>query len=303
MTSDDCVTTNLGYHYDTIPVLQNINLTIQTGSIVGILGNNGAGKTTLLKCLLGLLSTKKQQGSIKWWNDSNMCTAKQHIGSLIETPYFHEHLNGFDNLQWFQQLIGLSDPEHIRELLTQFHLPLDKSVSSYSLGMRQRLAIARVFVHKPKCLILDEPTNALDPQGIIDVRNILLQQNKEKKTTIIISSHDLHELESLCTDIIILDKGKMVIQGTIEDIKQKMHSTPTCHLISENLDQLDTALQELHYQTNRTSMDITISIDKKESAELNHQLHLRGIHLSELRFASHSLEDVYVHITKSSTVS
>jgi len=195
--------------------LDNISLAIPKGSIYGFLGANGAGKTTTLRLLLGLI--KKQKGKITLFENDlmvNRISMLKKIGSLIEQPSLYSHLSGKENLHVF----GLAYPysrKRIDEVIKTVGLTVaaDKKVKAYSLGMKQRLAIAIALLHDPELLILDEPTNGLDPNGIIDVRNLIKKLNSEGKT-IIISSHLLSEVEKVATHVGIIHNGKIVFEGT-----------------------------------------------------------------------------------------
>jgi len=195
--------------------LDNISLSIPKASIYGFLGANGAGKTTTLRLLLGLI--KKQKGKITLFeNDlmANRISMLKKIGSLIEQPSLYSHLSGKENLHVF----GLAYPcsrKRIDEVIKTVGLTMaaDKKVKAYSLGMKQRLAIAIALLHDPELLILDEPTNGLDPNGIIDVRNLIKKLNSEGRT-IIVSSHLLSEVEKVATHVGIIHNGKIVFEGT-----------------------------------------------------------------------------------------
>lgn len=204
-------------------VLKDINLQVLEGSIYGFLGPNGAGKTTTLRLLLGLL--KKQKGEILLFGKSfekNRISHLKNIGSLIESPSIYGHLTASENLALLQkvyqcpliriqevlQLVGLSDTGR-------------KKTRQFSLGMKQRLSIAIALLHNPRLLILDEPTNGLDPNGMMEIRALLTKLNQENGTTILISSHLLAEIEKLVTHIGIINKGEMVFQGTLEELNNK----------------------------------------------------------------------------------
>lgn len=202
------------------PVVNALDLLVPQGSIYGFLGQNGAGKTTTLRLILGLL--KKQQGHILVFNqpvELNRIRVLRQIGSLIESPSLYAQLTAYENLQVLQkiydcpkarinyvlQLAGLSDTTH-------------KKVGQFSLGMKQRLALAMALLHDPKLLILDEPTNGLDPAGIIEMRELLKKLNKEQGITILISSHLLSEIERLATHLGVIHKGRLLFQGTLEQL-------------------------------------------------------------------------------------
>lgn len=211
-------TRDLSYKFaGNAPVLDNINLQVPTGSIYGFIGPNGAGKTTTLKLILGLL--KKQNGKIEIFNqefEQNRIAILQKTGSLIESPSFYGHLTAHENLQLLNKLYKTPE-QRIDELLTIVGLEntKKKKAGKFSLGMKQRLSIAIALLPNPSLLILDEPTNGLDPSGIIETRELLKKLNAEQNITIVISSHLLAEIEKLVTHVGIINRGKMLFQGPL----------------------------------------------------------------------------------------
>lgn len=221
-------TKDLNYHFSKHNhALKDINLKIPQGSIFGFLGKNGAGKTTTLKLILGLL--KKQEGDILLFNKNlktNRIELLRRIGSLIESPSFYGHLSAKDNLIILQKIYQCPK-KRIGEVLNLVGLSDcgSKKVSQFSLGMKQRLSIGIALLHQPELLILDEPTNGLDPKGIIEIRELLLKINSELGTTIVISSHLLSEVEKLVTHIAIINNGELLFQGEMEELKAKSFSS------------------------------------------------------------------------------
>ncbi|MFK7776305.1 MAG: ABC transporter ATP-binding protein [Saprospiraceae bacterium] len=218
-------------------LLENINLQVPQGSIFGFLGENGAGKTTTLKLILGLL--KIQKGDISIFGKdlyNNRITTLSEIGSLIESPSFYAHLNARDNLIILQKIYQCPK-ERIDEVLKIVGLAEvgKKKVSQFSLGMKQRLSIGIALLHQPKLLILDEPTNGLDPNGIIEIRTLLKSINKEFGTTIIISSHLLAEIEKLVSHLAIINEGQLVYQGTYDALKAKQNELATIKIQTNDL--------------------------------------------------------------------
>ncbi len=210
-------------------ILDNVNLEIEKGSIYGLLGLNGAGKTTLIKILLGLLfveGTHLKDTYIKLFDreftQENRYFILSQIGVLIENAALYEHLTAYENLRIVQLMRNLPK-SYINESLEIVGLKneIHQKVKRFSLGMKQRLGIAIAIISKPQLLILDEPTNGLDPQGIIDLRNLILDLNKNSGITFLICSHLLPEIENLATHIGILHQGKLVFQDTLLNIHQK----------------------------------------------------------------------------------
>jgi len=208
---------NLSYYFGKQKVLDGISLLIPTGSIYGFLGPNGAGKTTTLRLIVGLL--KNQSGNIRVFGEDfnrHRIRALEKIGSLIEQPSIYLHLNARENLEIYR-LTYRCPQKRMNEVLDMVGLTGAgrKKARDYSLGMKQRLAIAIALLHNPELLILDEPANGLDPNGIIEMRNLLLQLNREFGKTILVSSHLLAEVEKIATDIGIIHEGKLLFQGTL----------------------------------------------------------------------------------------
>jgi len=206
---------NISKRYGKNQALYNLSLSVEKGSVYGILGPNGSGKTTLLGIILGII--KQNSGEFKWLYSEKKL---KNVGVLLETPNFYPYLSLYKNLQIVAEIkkIEYHDNE-IEKVLKEVGL-FERQFSKYktlSLGMKQRLALASALLGQPEILILDEPTNGLDPKGIADVRNILIKEAKKGKT-IILASHILDEVEKTCTHVAILKKGILLKQGKIEDM-------------------------------------------------------------------------------------
>lgn len=215
--------TNLSKSFGKRKVLDNINLDIYEGDIVGLIGPNGAGKTTLIKAILNLYN---YDGKVKICNfdtKTNLEDALSKIGSIIENPDAYNNISGRKNLKITELINGIKDKEYTDKMIKFVRLEdrINDKVKKYSLGMKQRLGIANALIKKPKLLILDEPTNGLDPQGIKELRQILKTISVEENMSILISSHILSEVENICDEIVIIDKGKIVKKFGIEEVKYK----------------------------------------------------------------------------------
>lgn len=185
-------------------ILQNINLQVKKGEIVGIVGLNGSGKTTLLKCILGFVN---YDGGIFIDGKNVLCNKLHNFGFIIENPNLYLHSSGWDNIKFWSKFYKNVDLKYVKSLCDSFNLDLRKKVKKYSLGMKQKLAIILSLINKPELLLLDEPTNGLDMKNIFLLRNVLLTL---KDTTILISSHDINELCKICNRLIFINKGKIV---------------------------------------------------------------------------------------------
>lgn len=214
---------NLKKSYNNKIVLDIKSLDIEEKTIYGLIGKNGAGKSTLMKLILGLV--KKDEGIIKVFgeeiNFQNQKTFNKNFGALIESPSFYDHLSGYENLEIVCQLKGVNKEEIRKTLdLVGLNSVVNKKAREYSLGMKQRLGISMALIGSPKLLILDEPINGLDPQGIEEMRNLFKNIVKNTTTSILISSHILDEIEKISTHIGILREGNLVYNGSLEEYRR-----------------------------------------------------------------------------------
>lgn len=200
-------------------LINRLSLDIRKGEIVGLLGPNGAGKTTLIRMIVGLISMSEgdiliQGKSIR----SEFGEAMRHVGAVVENPEFYPYMSGLDNLKQYQRMTPGITEERIRKVVSLVGLEnvINQKVKTYSLGMRQRLGIAQALVHEPSLLILDEPTNGLDPAGIREMREYLKQIAREQEIAILVSSHLLSEIELLCSRIVVIQQGELVATRTLE---------------------------------------------------------------------------------------
>lgn len=213
-------------------ILNNISMRVKRGEIYGFLGANGAGKTSLMKALYRIMIPTSGVVVLLGERIADKNNAVfSRIGSIIETPIFYDEFDARKNLELYCGYMG-SGYEHIEETLSLFGLAevTDKAVKNFSLGMKQRLALARAFLTRPDLLILDEPINGLDPQGIIETRELLLHINHEYHTSIFISSHILDELSKIANTIGVIDKGTMIAEISMSEIKQKGIELETYYL-------------------------------------------------------------------------
>lgn len=228
---------NLKKFYGENCVLNNISLEIEEKSIYGLIGPNGAGKSTLMKSILGLI--KRDSGTINLYGknitEKNQKEMNKNLGSLIENPSFYDHLTACENLDIVCELKGI-DKKEIKNILNDVGLSnyINKKVREYSLGMKQRLGIAIALIGNPKFLILDEPINGLDPQGIEEMRNLFKSIVKNSNTSILISSHILDEIEKISTHIGILKNGNLIYNGSLENYR-KLHPPVIVIKTSDNI--------------------------------------------------------------------
>lgn len=215
-------TTNVSKNYSNKTIIKDINFQISEGDIIGLVGRNGAGKSTLLTILSQL--PIKYNGDVNYHENFN----KDSIASLIDTPDFFPYLSGLDNLLYFGKLKKLKNTElKCLELLKEVDLyhARNKRFGQYSLGMKQRLGIALALMNSPKFLILDEPFNGIDPEGVVDLRNLLLRLNRAEGLTILISSHILSALYKICNRFIFLSKETIVADISKDEVKNYINSS------------------------------------------------------------------------------
>ena len=215
---------NLTKKFGKKEVLHGVSLDLYEGDILGFIGPNGAGKTTTIKLILGLQSITSGDVVINGYDvEKNFVDAIKSVGAIVESPDVYMYLTGRQNLNMIARLYKGITKERINEVIEISGLGkrIDDKVSKYSLGMRQRLGIAAAILHKPNVLILDEPTNGLDPEGIRDLRALLVKLSKEEHMGILISSHNLFELESFCNKVCIIQNGKVIDTQNIEELKKE----------------------------------------------------------------------------------
>lgn len=203
-------------------ILKDVNLVLNEGDILGFIGPNGAGKTTTIKLILGLQTIDSGNVSINGYDiKKDFVKAIKNVGAIVENPDMYTYLSGYDNLKMSQRLYNIKE-DRIKEVIKLVGLEkrIHDKVSKYSLGMRQRLGIANAILNNPKLLILDEPTNGLDPEGIKEIRTLLLKLAKTEKMAILVSSHILSELDSFCNKIAIIQNGKIIETNDISKIKE-----------------------------------------------------------------------------------
>lgn len=224
---ENCLTThNLTKRYRKFTALDNVSLQVKRGAIYGLVGRNGAGKTTLIRVICGL--QKPTQGDYtlfdsKYGNEKVLARARKRIGAIVETPALYNSMTARENLLNHAILLGLPSTDKIDDLLKLVGLEDTgkKKVKNFSLGMRQRLGIALTLVGNPDLILLDEPTNGLDPQGIVEIRELILKLNKEHGVSFVISSHILGELSKLATDYGFIEKGRLICEMTAEQLEEK----------------------------------------------------------------------------------
>jgi len=288
---------NLTKKYGSLTAVNNLSVTIEKGNVYGILGPNGSGKSTTLGIVLNVVN--KTTGNFHWFDGSGSThQALKKVGAIIERPNFYPYMTAAQNLNLVCKIKGVSK-DKVSEKLDVVGLldRKDDKFKTFSLGMKQRLAIASALLNDPEILILDEPTNGLDPQGIHQIREIIKQIASEG-TTILLASHLLDEVEKVCTHVVILRKGKSLYSGRVEDM---IASHGFFTLQSDDLVKLKAVLEAQESIGNIKEEDGKLIAYLKEpldSAVLNKLLFEKGINLSYLVHRKESLEEQFLELTK-----
>ena len=294
-------TQNLTKQYGAQKSVSDLNIHVKQGHIYGLLGRTGAGKTTTMKLLLGL--TEPTGGkALLFGKDirSNAKTILPNVGSLVESPGFYPNLTGTDNLKIFARLRGVSQKGALKNALEVVGLPYgDKKLfSQYSLGMKQRLAIALAIMHDPALLILDEPTNGLDPIGIAEVRRFIRDLCDKQGKTILISSHILSEIAVLADDIGILDHGVLLEEESLAELEEK--NSKYIHFGVSDAAQLARILETRYHTRDFKVVDdhnLYLYDVSLPTAAINHSLMEIGVDVSESHLCEATLEDYFKKIT------
>jgi ABC-2 type transport system ATP-binding protein len=293
-------TENLTFDFGKQTVVKSLSLKVPEGSIYGFLGPNGAGKTTTIKLLLNLLQI--QEGSIHIFGQelhSNRLGILSQIGSLIEQPAIYLHLTGRENLLNRALLLQVS-AKRVDDMLDLVHLTnaANKKAGQYSLGMKQRLWIALALLADPKLLILDEPTNGLDPNGIIEVRELLKKLVAEHNKTVFISSHLLAEVERMATHVGIINYGELLFQGSIKDLEGM--SKPTVQIETDNTIDAANFLKKNNVtvsEVNEHHIFVPFT-SKQQMGEINALLNKSGYTIYSINKQQKDLEKLFLDITQ-----
>lgn len=270
-------------------ILKNVSFKLGRGEIVGLIGPNGAGKTSIMKIIVGL--TKDYTGNVD-------LSSVRDIGSMIETPSFYPYNTGYQNLMYFAGLNGVG-AKKVEELLELLGLSeaANKNVKAYSLGMRQRLGIAQALLKEPDVLVLDEPTNGLDPEGIYEIREYIRKIAREKNITVLISSHLLGELEKMCDKAIMIKKGEVV---QILDFHNDLKKKPVT-LVIESLDSEMTKkllLENGYNVISNRKEEVRVKIGADEKLGIARLLASREVVLTGLYEANETLEDTFLELIR-----
>ncbi len=277
-----------------ILAVDDLDLTVNRGEVYGFLGPNGAGKTTTLRMLLGLI--KPSSGKARVLGESPGTPASlSRVGALVESPAFYPYLSGRDNLKVVALYSGV-DNSRIGEVLEQVELSgrAKDKYKKYSLGMKQRLGVAAALLKDPELLILDEPTNGLDPQGMADMRRLIRDLGQGERT-VLLSSHLLGEVEQICDRVGVIQKGALVTEGTVAELRGQAGLFVRAEPIEEAA-RIAERLAGVE-KVEQTDGLLRLTIEPEKAAEINGKLVEAGLRVSELRPAEQSLEDVFLQLT------
>lgn len=289
---------NLSKQFGRNRAVDELSLSVAPGTVYGLLGPNGSGKTTTLGVILDIV--KATSGSYSWFGQAPSHESRKRLGAILETPNFYPYLNALDNLQIVADIRGVGHDNVMRqlEMVNLAHRAKDK-FRTYSLGMKQRLALAAATLHEPEVLILDEPTNGLDPQGIAEVRG-LIRQIAEQGTTILLASHLLDEVQKVCSHVAVLNKGKTVYSGAVNDV---LGDEIAVDISAEDMEQLEAAAKsfELTKGVKKQTGMLRVELQQGSTAtQLNAHLMSQGITLSHLALVQQSLEQQFLEMLAAS---
>ncbi|MGN6601999.1 MAG: ABC transporter ATP-binding protein [Ginsengibacter sp.] len=287
---------NLFKSYGRIQALKNVSFTVPEGTVFGILGPNGSGKTTTLGIITDIL--KPSAGSYKFFGEPSSAASRRRIGTLLETPNFYHYLSGVKNLEIAAEIKqhGKEDIDKVLDIV-DLTKRKDSKFSTYSLGMKQRLAIASCLLGNPQVLIFDEPTNGLDPVGIAEIRQLMKRLYREGKT-IIMASHLLDEVEKVCTDVAILKKGELIVSGKVNEILSNEDMVEVAAKDHKKLLAVLNAMPEKSKIIDEENViKVFFPVGKADLSELNNYCFNNGVILNHLTLKKQSLEARFFELT------
>lgn len=292
-------------------ILHDIDMECCGGEVFGFLGPNGAGKTTTIKIVVGLLQLDSGEITIDGKDiHKDFEGAMANVGGIVENPEMYKYLSGLENLRQYARMREGITEERIKEVVELVRLSnrINDKVSKYSLGMRQRLGVAQAILHKPKLLILDEPTNGLDPQGIKELRDVLKDLAHKENTCVVVSSHLMSEMEMMCDRVGIIANGKMIGEYTMADLVSCSDSSMSEYVLEVSdpnkalgIIVLAEEGKKLDHETGLITLSIPTDIEKKKIASINKSLIENGVDLYTVRRQENKkLEDVFIELTENS---
>lgn len=294
--------TNLTKEYGTKKVVDNITFSILPGQIFGFVGPNGAGKSTTIKMITGLVHITSGDVRINGFSIKTSFTkAIKNVGAVVEMPQLYSYMSGMKNLKLFANFYGRSASKRIKEIvkLVGMENRIHDKVSTYSLGMKQRLGIAQALLNKPKLLILDEPTNGLDPNGIVEMRNILKVLAEKEKMAIIISSHNLAELEQTCDIIGLINNGKLIEYKTMQQIEALIESKQRIQLVCNYPNYAALLIKEkFNIPSNIVNSSVILPLKEASLAVVISYLTNKKVKIFKIKKIQKTLEELYFELLK-----
>ena len=282
-------------------VIDNLNLEVQEGEIYGFLGPNGSGKTTTIKMILKLISSDSGEIKVNGYDTTKEFEkAMECIGAIVENPDLYKYMSGIDNLRLHARIRNIDEKriEEVLELVELKEREKDK-VSKYSLGMKQRLGLALTLLHKPKVLILDEPTNGLDPAGIKKLRDILKEISHQEGVAVFVSSHILSEMQLMCDKVAVLDNGKIVKVENITNIDDNGETIVTVEIKANYLEKAQSIIkEEFKIDTENEDDHINITLPADKLPQVIKELAVADVEIKAVIPREHSLEEIFFDATK-----
>lgn len=297
-----CIQTDsLCKRYGRRVVVDHINLTVEPGQTFGFLGPNGAGKSTTIRMLLGLVSPSHGRASLFGHDIRHQrLQALRRVGAMVESPSFYPFLSARANVSYFGQLAQPVSPAEAQRVLDVVGLSdrADDKVKTFSHGMKQRLGIACALVNSPDLVVLDEPTNGLDPEGVSEVRDLVRQLASQHGMSVFLSSHLLHEVEQVCTNVGVIAKGKMLVSGPVNELLRQ--GGGVLEVVVSNADAAADILTEAFQKEplQRNSGSLVVELDHEQGADYLALLVERGVRVFEVRRRQQSLEDYYLNLVR-----
>ena len=292
--------------------VDRLNFEVEEGEVFGLLGPNGAGKTTTVRMLACLISPSGGSAKVGGYKISeNPLEVRQTVGILTESPSLYERLTAYENMDFFAEAYSLSDPQEkstrIRELLDFFDLweRRNDKVAGFSKGMKQKLAIARALVHKPPVLFLDEPTAGLDPEAAKEVRDLMEMLSRREKHTILLCTHHLEDAEKLCSRVMMISRGKSVVVGTPDELRERIAGKPTVQIALKKLDSgiieaVKKVSQVEQVNADKSASTLTVTLDDAQSGTpevVKKIVEANGLVLG-VNILRPSLEEAYLKLIK-----
>lgn len=289
---------NVNKTYGKSKVIDNISLEVKEGEIYGFLGPNGSGKTTTIKMILRLISSDSGEIKVNGYDVKKQFEkAMECIGAIVENPDMYKYMSGIDNLRLHARIRNI-DEQRVNEVLEMVDLKDRKKekVSKYSLGMKQRLGLALTLLHKPKVLILDEPTNGLDPAGIKKLRDILKEIAHKENVAVFVSSHILSEMQLMCDKVAVIDSGKIV---KIEDMSDETNEIEVVDIRVEDIEKsIQTIKERFGIEATKKEHSIEINISTESLPEVVKVLAMADVKIRAVIPKEHNLEDIFFDATK-----